>query len=298
MVDTIPGIIFQYDIILQELTKNMISIVITTKNESAHLPALLKSITNQSYKKFEIIVVDNGSYDNTKEIAKKTGARVYDHGPERSAQRNFGVRQAKGEYVLILDADMTLTENVLKECISIIEKTSDTVALIIPERSFGVGFWTKYKVFEREFYVGDDSLEAPRFFKTSVFKKFNGYDAGITGPEDFDLPLRMRKSGAKIGRIKSFILHDEGKFSPFKSARKKFYYASGAGVFLKRHPEQVLILGNLVFRPVFIKKWKKLVSHPGLTLGMIVVKMTEGLGALAGAIYSGIIWTNKYDKNH
>lgn len=234
-------------------------------------------------------MVDNGSTDNTKSIAEANGARVFKKGPERSAQRNFGVRKAKGGWVLILDADMALSPNVLRDCINVLKKDSTVDALIIPERSFGVGFWTKFKVFEREFYVGDDSSEAPRFFKTPIFKKFGGYDERITGPEDFDLPLRMRKAGVKIGRIKSYILHDEGKFSPLRSARKKYYYASRAGIFLKRHPEQAFLLGNLVLRPVFIRKWKKLVLHPVLASGMLFVKLIEGAGALAGAICSGII---------
>lgn len=275
----------------------MISIVITTKNETVHLPKLLDSLKKQTYKKFEIIVVDNGSFDNTKQIAKKAKARVYDKGPERSAQRNYGVEVSKGDYVLILDADMTLSPGVLSECNKVVTKDPKVEALTIPEKSFGTGFWAKYKIFEREFYVGDDTIEAPRFFKKSTFKKFKGYDTGITGPEDYDLPLRMRKAGIKIGRIKNYIYHDEGRFSPLKSAKKKYYYASHAALFLKRHPEQALGLGNLVLRPVFFKKWNKMATHPGLTLGMLVVKLFEGTGALLGAINSGIILTSKHDKN-
>lgn len=276
----------------------MISVIITTKNESRHLPILLESLKQQTYRDFEVIVVDNASTDDTKKLAGKFGVRVFDKGPERSAQRNFGVQEAKGEYVLILDADMTLAPDVLTDCSHALVKDPNIGAIIIPEKSFGTGFWIKFKTFEREFYVGDEMIEAPRLFKTSIFKKFNGYDEHITGPEDFDLPLRMRKAGIKIGRIKSYILHDEGRFSPLKSAKKKYYYASHAGVFLKRHPEQVLTLGNLIFRPVFFKKWKKMITYPGLTLGMMVVKIMEGAGAFAGAIYSGIIGTNNYDKHN
>jgi len=281
----------------KSMEKNMISITITSKNESLHLPRLLKSLKLQTFKDFETIVVDNASTDGTKDIARKFGARVFDKGPERSAQRNYGVQVSRGQYILVLDADMTLAPGVLADCIGVVTNDPKVGALIIPEKSFGIGFWTKYKVFEREFYVGDKTIEAPRFFKKTTFKKFNGYDTGITGPEDYDLPLRMRKAGVKIGRIKSYIYHDEGRFSPFKSAKKKYYYASHSGTFLKRHPEQVLSLGNLILRPIFFKKWKKMISHPGLTLGMLIVKIFEGTGAFLGAINSGIIVTAKHDKN-
>ena len=263
----------------------LVSIIITTKNSVGSLPDLLKSISSQSYKTYEIIVVDNNSIDATKDIAGKWNCRVFNKGPERSAQRNYGVERSGGEDILILDADMTLEKDVLKEGVNKFQNNSEMGALIIPEKSYGIGFWTKCKIFEREFYLGDETIEAPRFFKKSIFKKFGGYDEKITGPEDWDLPLRMKKAGIKIGRIKSIIRHNEGRFSPFQSAKKKFYYASHAGVFLKRHPEQIFTKGNLIFRPVFFKKWKKMAGSPILTIGMFTVKLIEAVAAMLGIAY-------------
>lgn len=99
-----------------------VSVIITTKNEEANIKNFLKSIRNQTYPKdkIEIIVVDNNSTDRTKEIVVRYtenpngnsfafhGVKVYNYGPERSAQRNFGVKQAGGKYILYLDADMIL----------------------------------------------------------------------------------------------------------------------------------------------------------------------------------------------
>ena len=264
----------------------MISVIVTTKNEEEVIGDLLSSIKNQSYKNFEIILVDNNSTDRTTQIAGAFGAQVFDKGPERSIQRNWGVEKAKGEDILILDADMVLTKDVFRDCLQETKKDKMLGGLVIPEVSFGVGFWSRFKIFEREFYLGDETVEAPRFFIKSVFNKFGGYDEKITGPEDWDLPLRMRKAGIKIGRIKSVIRHNEGRFSPFKSAKKKFYYASHAEVFMKRHPEQIFTKGNLVFRPVFFKKWKKMAGSPILTIGMFTVKLIEAIAAMSGVVYS------------
>lgn len=267
-------------------TKPLVSVVITTKNEEEVISDLLESVKRQTYKNKEIIIVDNASTDRTKIISRKFTKKVSDKGPERSSQRNYGVKVAKGEYVLILDADMQLQKNVLKECVEKMSKDESKGALVIPEKSFGKGFWTQFKVFEREFYEGEDDIEAARFFRKSLFKKFGGYDQSITGPEDWDLPLRMRKSGVKIGRINSFILHNERTFSPLRSAKKKFYYASHASVYLKRHPEMVTSQGNLLFRPVFFKKWRKLLGNPYLALGMFFVRSIEMVGAGLGVLYS------------
>jgi glycosyltransferase involved in cell wall biosynthesis len=266
----------------------LVSIIITTKNEQDVIEDLLKSIKNQTYKNIETIVVDNNSKDQTQKLAKKYTKLVFNKGPERSAQRNYGVQKAKGEYVVILDADQQLAPQIIEEGVKEFARNPETGALVIPEKSFGRGFWTQFKVFEREFYVGEDDIEAARFFKKSLFKEYGGYDLSITGPEDWDLPLRMRKGGVKIGRVKSFMLHNERVFSPWKSAKKKFYYASRAAVYLRRHPEKALSQGNLLFRSVFFRKWAKLANHPLLAIGMIFVRVLEASGAILGVLYSFI----------
>ena len=75
----------------------LVSIVVTTKNEEKNIENCLNSIKNQNYpqNKIEIIVVDNNSIDKTKQIALRYTDKVYNFGPERSAQRNFGVKKSK-----------------------------------------------------------------------------------------------------------------------------------------------------------------------------------------------------------
>lgn len=268
----------------------MISFIITTKNNEKTLERLLQSIKKQTYKNWEIVVVDNNSTDNTKEIAKKYTKKVFNKGPERSVQRNFGVTKARGEYVAILDSDMVLSRNVASE-IGAEFNDPRIGGLVIPEKSIGSGYWARVRAFERVFYEGDRGIEAARAFRGKIFKQFGGYDENITGPEDADLPLRMRKAGVKIGRIKSYIFHDEQDINPIKSARKKYYYARGAYRYLKRHPEMALSQGNLIFRPAFFRKPFKLIKSPYLTMGLFVLKLFEMGGALLGiaqAIFSRV----------
>src|SRR5690242_11687415 len=109
-----------------------VSIIITTKNEENVIENLLKTVKAQTYKDIEVIVVDNNSKDSTKEIAKKFTKLVFDKGPERSAQRNFGAGKATGTYLLFLDADMELEEDVVKQCVEVIAKEK-VGGVIIPE---------------------------------------------------------------------------------------------------------------------------------------------------------------------
>ena len=74
----------------------VVSVIITTKNEESIIERLIESIRKQTYADKEIILVDNSSKDRTLELAKKMGGKGYTYGPERSSQRNFGAKQAKG----------------------------------------------------------------------------------------------------------------------------------------------------------------------------------------------------------
>src|SRR5262245_48197635 len=96
----------------------LVSVIVTTKNNTATLDDCLKSIVKQqSYRPIELIVVDNFSTDDTQEIAKKYTSNVFVKGPERSTQRNYGVKKAKGEYVMIIDSDMNLSPKVIEQCV-------------------------------------------------------------------------------------------------------------------------------------------------------------------------------------
>jgi len=64
-----------------------VSVIVPTKNSSRTLERCSKSIKNQSYKNVEIIVVDNNSTDNTKEIAQKYTDKVFNVGPEKTTQK-------------------------------------------------------------------------------------------------------------------------------------------------------------------------------------------------------------------
>src|SRR5258708_4868852 len=152
-----------------------VSVIISTRNAAVTLENCLKSIQKQTYKPGELIVVDRDSTDGTKQIAQKYTNQVYNYGTERSDQRNYGAKKASGDYLLFLDADMELTPSVIESAVKRVEKEPGVAAVIIPEESVGNGYWAKVKAFERSFYIGDLSIEAPRFINKKVFLKVGGY---------------------------------------------------------------------------------------------------------------------------
>ena len=157
------------------------SVVITTKNEEKNIETCLQSVRSQTFKNIQLIVVDNFSEDNTAKLAKKYNAEIYFKGNERSSQRNYGAKVARGNYLIYLDADMILSQTVIEECVRKCE--SDNVdALYVPERIIGKGFWIKVRDYERSFYTGT-VIDATRFIRRDLFLQVGGFDETLIGPE-------------------------------------------------------------------------------------------------------------------
>ncbi|MBF0457123.1 MAG: glycosyltransferase [Nitrospirae bacterium] len=260
--------------------KPMVSVIITTKNSGRTIEKCLESVKNQSYNNIELILVDNNSTDSTKEIAYKYTDKVYNLGPERSAQRNYGAKIASGDYLLIDDSDIYFNVDTIKELIEVIEKEACD-AVILPERSIGPGFWVKVKAHERSFYVGNDYIEAPRFIKKSVYHMIGGYDENLSAAEDWDLTIRLRESGYKICRAALFVEHDEGKMGLMGSSKKKRYYANDIfEIYAKKHPEYFKMQMSVLVRFPIKKLFVNFMNHPILTITMFLMKGLELVNSL------------------
>jgi len=84
----------------------LVSVIIITLNESHYLPALLAALNNQTYQNFEVIVVDNGSTDDTAGIAASWGATILTNSEYNLAlSRNIGAASAHGDILVFIDAD-------------------------------------------------------------------------------------------------------------------------------------------------------------------------------------------------
>ena len=260
-------------------------VVIPAHNEAARISHVLADVRSH-VPDYGVIVVDDGSTDNTVKLAKDSGAKVFERAHfERSIQRNFGASKAKVKYLLFLDADMELSPRVAAECVNKVGMDEKLGALVIPEESVAKNFWEKVKAFERSFYnlEGDSITDAARFLTREAFNSVGGYDEKIIGPEDWDLPDSVKSKGYKIGRIDSRIFHHERISSPFKVARKKFYYGLKSHRYLKKQKLPTISAKTLYFlRPAFYRNWPTLLLHPILSTGMFVMLTIELIYGGAG----------------
>lgn len=270
-----------------------ISIIIAAFNESKKIADCLKSLSEQSYQNIEVILVDDCSSDQTVLIAQEAGLKFglnlkiiqLNKHQERGVARNTGAKESTGAYMFFIDADMKLSKGVAVKCFKLVQKDSDIKAVIIPEKSFGEGFWARCRRLEKLCYIGDDRMEAARLFEKKAFWKVGGWDNKMISGEDWDLTRRIRAK-YKIGRISSIIYHHEYQLTLWKAIKKKFYYASVSGIYLERNPLTILGLVFFIFRPAYLRNWKLILFNPIYGMGMFLLKGAEIIAGFFGFIYS------------
>jgi glycosyltransferase involved in cell wall biosynthesis len=264
-----------------------ISVIVTTKNEERNIENCLASVKKQNFPKdqVEIVVVDNDSTDGTRGIARKFTDKVFTKGPERSAQRNFGAREATGKYLLYLDADMILSPDIIRDCAEKMDDDDSLAGLYVSEKIRGKGYWGKVRNFERSFYDGT-SIDAVRFVRKETFWSTGGFDEKLTGPEDWDFDKKIRSAG-KVGLVKTPVFHNEENFGLKKYLKRKKYYSQDFQKYIRKWGKDDADIKKQFrfwyrYIGVFTEKgkWKKLLRHPVLAAGVYFLRFLVGFNLI------------------
>ena len=225
-----------------------VSVIIPARNKD-EANDCIESINWSKYRDFEIILVCEGK--------------------ERSAQRNIGINRANGKYLLFLDADMGISEETIQKCVKLMDKYN---AIYLPELIRKYNFWDKVRNFERWFYVGT-KIDVVRFVRAHNVPCFNEL---MHGPEDWDWDRRVLGKRAVLDQ---YISHDDGPFSFKKYLQKKSYYAHSMEIFKIRWPGDPSLNFKYRYWTVLTErgKWKSLIQHPILAIGMMVFLTLKGI---------------------
>lgn len=177
----------------------MISVVVPTLNEEKYLPHLLRSLQRQTFPGFEVIVADGGSSDATREIAASHGFLVIPGG-RAAAGRNAGARQARGAYLLFLDADVTVPPTFLEELLKRVHLHKLDVAsgFITPDSRKWID---KVMVATSNLWHFAIQLSYPHasgfyiFARKALHEKIGGFDEELLVTEDHDYVRRAARHG-------------------------------------------------------------------------------------------------------
>jgi glycosyltransferase involved in cell wall biosynthesis len=262
--------------------KPLVSVIIACKNNEKYIRQSLESVKAQTYTNWEMIIVDNFSTDKTFEIAKEYTDKVYQLGPERSTQFNFGFTKSKGELIYRIGAEFKLNPDVIQKCVDVIALGFHSVA--VHNRSVGDSVWAKVRYLERESYKGDDTVVAVRFFKREAFETIDGFDESLVANEDFDLHNRMERAGYKWSHVDAVEDHLGEPANIGEVWNKFYYYGRTIGNYMKKSKSNSKHIK--IMRPSYNKFYSELVKQPKLFVAFYIYMATKfiagGLGYLRG----------------
>jgi len=201
----------------------LVSVIIPTYNSSKTIGSCLQSIKNQNYKNIEIIVIDNNSVDNTKQISEKYTNKVFNKWPERTAQKNYWIEKSNWEYLLLIDWDMSIDKELIWDCVDRIQSEKKWAWVCIPVVDIWKSFWVKVIAFERSFYK-NTNIEAARFLRKDLVKKVWWYK-NIIFYEEFIVPQEIAQLWYNVKLHTNYnIYHNYWDFTFIWNLKKKFYY--------------------------------------------------------------------------
>jgi len=203
-----------------EHTPILISVIIPARNEGKYIERCLESVLTNDFpqEQLEILVVDGGSIDNSRSIVMQKAAhhsnvRLLDN-PKKivSTGLNIGIRQARGEYIVVLGAHAEYPSNYLSTCVEELQRTKADVVggclrtkpgadttmakaiALLSEHPFGVG-GSGFRIGWGDRYV--DTVPYPAYTR-DVFDRIGYYNEALVRHQDFELNSRIRASGGRI----------------------------------------------------------------------------------------------------
>lgn len=203
-----------------------VSVVIPCYNYGRYLTDAVESVVNQTYQDFEIIIVNDGSTDNTKLVAESLieSYKNYNivllnqtNSGQPAITRNHGIAESKGKYILCLDADDKIAPTMIEECVKVLENDA-SVAIAYTDRMDFDGI-------DKVVQAGDYNFEKLKYenhisycalYRREVWEQVGGYRTNVKGCEDWDFWVAAGiKSyfGKKIPKpLFQYRRHDTGVF--------------------------------------------------------------------------------------
>lgn len=192
-----------------------VSVIIPCYNQSEYIQECLDSVIAQTFKDFEVIIIDDGSTDNSWKIIQKYTARypfisaIHQKNQGVILARNKAIQKAKGLYIFPLDADDKMTPQVLEKCSAILDKNSE-IGIVGGQTVF---FGIKTGKFELPAYnfpaiLANNCLVCSCMFRRSDWEKVGGYNPNmIYGWEDYDFWLSLIEMGRQVYQFDDVFLY-------------------------------------------------------------------------------------------
>lgn len=189
--------------------KALVSIIVPCYNQAQYLDEALQSVLDQTYTNWECIIVNDGSPDNTVQIAKQWVAKddrfiyLYKDNGGLSSARNFGIEKAIGKFILPLDADDRIASSYIELAVNAFEKDYSLKVVYCKAEKFGeqTGIWNlpPFTLFN----LSRNNLIFPSgMYRKTDWEDIGGYDPKmIYGWEDWEIWIALLKNGGKVKQL-------------------------------------------------------------------------------------------------
>ena len=205
----------------REGAPRLVSVVIPCYNSNRYLAEAIESALLQSYSRIEIVVVDDGSTDETARIARSYPVHyIYQANRGMSAARNTGVRHCQGEYVLFLDHDDRLLPRAVETGVKLLEEHPECAHAVGEHRYIGadgraIGYSNK-RAAGRDHYLmllEHNFIETPcsALHRRSGLESTGGFDENLKGAEDHEFYLRTARQSTWVAHeapVAEYRLHE------------------------------------------------------------------------------------------
>jgi GT2 family glycosyltransferase len=187
-----------------------VSVIVPVCNNSRDLEQSLAAVLSSPYPNAELIVVDDGSIDDSALVAARLGARVLhlDRNSGPSSARNLGAREATGDILFFVDADVVVAPDAMERVAGTFESSPNTAAVIgsYDENPRAKGLVSEYRNLLHHFVHQHGEPAASTFWsacgaiRRSVFEEVGGFDEQRFPRciEDIELGYRLRRAGHDI----------------------------------------------------------------------------------------------------
>jgi len=199
---------------------DLVSIIITNYNYGEYLAEAIESALGQSYPNLEVIVIDDGSSDNSIEIASQYDVLVLQQ-PNQGvcAARNNAVKYASGKYIMFLDADDVLCPDTVDNLKAGLDQAPSEVAYSYGQFEY---FGFKNGIFKSRPFCAkalskDNFICITTLMKKSVFEQVRGFDLAFPCREDWELYVRLFHEGYVGHFVEKVIL----KYRKHKEVERK-----------------------------------------------------------------------------
>lgn len=197
------------------MNEYLVSIIVPCYNQGCYLEETLDSVLCQTYQNWECIIVNDGSIDNTADIAKAYLEKdprfkyIYQNNSGLSSARNTGVQHSNGYFILPLDSDDLISSEYISLGVAAHENDPDLKIVYCRADLFGIhsGEW-QLPEYSLERMLGRNCIFCSAIYKREDYDKAGGYKTNMKyGYEDWDFWLSILENGDKVYKIDKILFH-------------------------------------------------------------------------------------------